>query len=61
MLDGLPDPQTVVAGLKRAGVHLAKAGYEIAAGIGAFIDEIVNSDGGDDDEGTTGPVRIDVE
>ena len=60
MLDGLPDPQTVVTGLKRAGVHLAKAGYEIAAGIGAFVDEIVNGDR-DDDEGREGPVRIDIE
>jgi hypothetical protein len=41
-------------------VHLAKAGYEIAAGIGAFVDEIVNGDH-DDDEGREGPVRIDVD
>lgn len=60
MLDNLPDPQTIAAALQRAAVHWAKAGYELAAGIGAFIDEVVS--GGDDGEDSgSGPTRIEVD
>jgi hypothetical protein len=60
MFDNLPDPQTIAAGLQRAAVHWAKAGYELAAGVGALIDEIVNGDRGDESE-HEGPTRITVE
>jgi hypothetical protein len=61
MLDNLPDPQAIAAALQRAAVHWAKAGYELAAGVGAFIDELVG--GGDEAEGSegTGPTRIEVD
>lgn len=60
MLDNIPDPQTIAAALQRAAVHWAKAGYELAAGVGAFIDEVIN---GDDDNGgeAKGPTRIEVD
>jgi hypothetical protein len=60
MLDNLPDPQTIASALQRAAVHWAKAGYELAAGVGAFIDEVVNGDG-DEDGGGNGPTRIEVD
>lgn len=60
MFDNLPDPQTITAGLQRAATHWAKAGYELAAGIGALVDEIVNGER-DDDSGNEGPKRIEVE
>jgi hypothetical protein len=59
MLDGLPDPQTIATGLKRAGAHLARAGYEVVAGVGAFLDEVLNA--GDEDNDDKGPTRIEVE
>ena len=61
MLDNLPDPQTIAAGLQRAAVHWAKAGYELAAGVGAFLDEVVNGGEDDDDPNREGPTRIDVQ
>ena len=60
MLDSLPDPQTIASALERAAVHWAKAGYELVAGVGAFIDEVVNGDG-DDNDGGSGPTRIEVD
>jgi phage-related minor tail protein len=49
-------------GLKRAGVHLAKAAYEVAGGVGAFIDEIVSAvRDGEDDPVPDGPTRITIE
>jgi hypothetical protein len=41
-------------------VHWAKAGYELAAGVGAFIDEVVNGND-DEDEIGKGPTRIEVD
>jgi len=61
MFDNLPDPQTIGAGLQRAAVHWARAGYELAAGVGAFLDEVLNGDGEDDGPNTQGPTRIEVE
>lgn len=61
MFDGLPDPQAIATGLQRAAVHWAKAGYELAAGVGALIDEIVNGDAGDDEADNDRPTRIPVE
>ena len=60
MLDNLPDPQTIAVGLQRAAVHWAKAGYEMAAGVGAFFDEVLNGDD-DEDERRDGPTKIEVE
>jgi hypothetical protein len=61
MLDNLPDPQAIAAALQRAAVHWAKAGYELAAGVGAFIDELVSGDDESEAAAGGGPKRIDVE
>lgn len=47
-------------GLRRAGAHFMKAGYEILAGINALLEEIVSKEDGNGDE-DTGPQRIEVE
>jgi hypothetical protein len=50
-------------GLRRAGVHFAKAAYEVVGGMAAFVDElatVVRDDSSHDDE-ATGPTRIEVE
>ena len=50
-------------GLRRAGMHWMRAGYELLAGVGAFLDELNQKR--DDDEierhSTTGVERIDLE
>ena len=54
-------------GLRRAGLHWIRAGYEMVAGLGAFLDEIAQArkgedsatDGDNDDPG--GPVRIEID
>ena len=62
MFDNLPDPQTIASGLQRAAVHWAKAGYEVVAGVGAFLDEVLRQPRREGDEPkTTGPTRIEVE
>lgn len=50
-------------GLRRAGVHMARAVYEVAAGVGVFVEEIVSAvvDDDSDDEPPSGPIRIEVE
>ena len=60
MLDNLPDPQTIAAGLRRAGVHLAKAGYEVAAAVGSFLEEVLNREPGEE-EPNNGPEKIDID
>ncbi len=60
MLDGLPDPQTLAAGLRRAGVHLAKAAWEVGAAIVAFVEEVVEGNGEGEDD-ANGPEKITVE
>lgn len=61
MLDNLPDPQKIAAALQRAAVHWAKAGYELASGVGAFIDELVGSDDAEKGDDTKRPTRIEVD
>ena len=41
MLGRVLDPEPLRTGLRRAGVHMARAVYEVAAGVGVFIEEIV--------------------
>ena len=33
----------VRTGLQRAGIHFVRAAYEVVAGVGAFIDELVTA------------------
>ncbi|NNC75954.1 MAG: hypothetical protein HKN93_10650 [Acidimicrobiia bacterium] len=52
----------VRVGLRRAGLHMIKAGYEVVAGVGALLDEIVKARRGDDPTNEPeGPTRIEVE
>jgi hypothetical protein len=57
------DAEPLRTGLRRAGVHMARAVYEVAAGVGVFIEEIVSAvvDDDSDDEPPSGPIRIEVE
>ena len=54
-------------GLRRASLHWLRAGYEVVAGVGAFLDEVAQSrhdDAGDDDDAggiDDGPVRIELD
>jgi len=55
-------------GLQRAGLHWLRAGYEIVAGVGAFLDEVVRvkraRDGEADgltEQDLVDPTRIDLE
>jgi hypothetical protein len=51
-------------GLQRAVVHLGRAGRELVAGVGAFVDEVVRVKRDTpqaDDEEPQPPSRIDVE
>jgi hypothetical protein len=50
-------------GIRRAGVHFARAAYEVVGGVAAFVDELalaVRDDPSGDGEGT-GPTKIEVE
>ena len=53
-------------GLRRAGLHWLRAGYEIVAGLSALLDEVAGarksqSDSAGRDPQTEGPVRIELE
>lgn len=51
-------------GLRRAGMHWIRAGYEVVAGLGAFLDEVnrARHDAGDhDDSDRPEPERIEIE
>ncbi len=54
-------------GLRRAGLHWLRAGYEVVAGVGAFLDEVARThrddlaDQDDDDEIDGGPIRIELD
>jgi hypothetical protein len=50
--------------LRRAGIHFAKAAYEVVGGVAAFVDEVVSvvtEDAPDEDGDTSGPTRIEIE
>ncbi len=38
-----PLRRAVTVGARRAGLHLLRAGYEVVAGAGAFLDEVVRA------------------
>ena len=53
-------------GLRRAGMHWLRAGYEVVAGWGALLNEVAaarSDETQDDDEerGDDGPVRIEID
>jgi hypothetical protein len=60
--------EAIKLGLQRAGFHWLRAGYEIVAGVGAFLDEVVrvrrdgeDPEAGELDEDLVDPTRIDLE
>lgn len=61
--DRILSERPIQNGLRRAGVHFAKAAYEVVGGVAAFVDEVAtvvwDDSSRDDDE--TGPTRIEVE
>jgi hypothetical protein len=63
MWDRFREQRPIQNGLRRAGVHMAKATYEVAGGVAAFVDEIVSAvrEPADDEDGTSGPTRITIE
>lgn len=66
MWNRLSELRPIQNGLRRAGVHFAKAAYEIVGGVAAFVDELASavqdeqSDDRDDPD-SSGPTRIVVE
>lgn len=63
MLSRFFDRKPLQTGLRRAGVHMARAVYEVVAGVGVLVEEIVTAvtDDDEDDGGSDGPVRIELE
>jgi hypothetical protein len=63
MWDRFLEQRPIQNGLKRAGLHFAKAAYEVVGGVAAFVDEVVSvvidNEPGDDDP--SGPTKITVE
>jgi hypothetical protein len=58
---GQQRPGRLKMGLQRAGLHMLRAGYEVVAGVAAFLDEVVRVrrkvPPGDDE----GPTKIELE
>ena len=48
------------AGARRAGIHVVKAGYELLAGLSAFLEELRKATAEGDEE-AAGPHRIPVD
>lgn len=62
MWDRILDQRPIQNGLKRAGLHFAKAAYEVVGGVAAFVDEVVSVvTDNDADDDTSGPTKITVE
>ena len=62
MLDRLRDRQPLRAGLQRAALHFARAGYEVVSGVGAIVEEVVAAVRDEDADGDDrGPEKIDVQ
>jgi len=61
--DGLHELNDAVrAGLRRAGLHWMRAGYEILAGVGAFLDEIAAAGkAGTEPDDESGPTKIQLD
>lgn len=63
MWDRILEQRPIQNGLKRAGLHFAKAAYEVVGGVAAFVDEVVSvvTDNDPDDDDASGPTKITVE
>ena len=51
----------VKMGLQRAGLHMLRAGYEVVAGVAAFLDEVVRVRRDTDPIDDEGPTKIELE
>lgn len=50
------------AGLRRVGMHWMRAGYEVLAGVAAFLEEIAAAGkDGEEESDTGGPTKIELE
>lgn len=51
------------AGFRRASMHWMRAGYELVAGLSAFLDEIAEAgrDGAEDTSVDSGPTKIQLD
>jgi hypothetical protein len=58
-----PMRRAVIVGARRAGLHLLRAGYEVVAGAGAFLDEVVRVRRAGEEAASEadGPTRIAVD
>ena len=64
MWDRFFEQRPIQNGLRRAGIHFAKAAYEVVGGVAAFVDEVVSvvtEDAPDDDDDPSRPTKIVVE
>lgn len=63
MWERIIEQRPIQNGLRRAGLHFAKAAYEVVGGVVAFVDEVVSvvMDGGPDKDDPSGPTKITVE
>ncbi len=63
MWERIIEQRPIQNGLRRAGVHFAKAAYEVVGGVAAFVEEVVSvvTDGGPDEADPSGPTKITVE
>jgi hypothetical protein len=63
MFDRVPDLGPVRTGLTRAAMHWTRAAYEVVAGVGALLEEVVTIVRDDDEAGPDegGPTKIEVE
>ena len=55
--------EAVRAGFRRASMHWMRAGYEVVAGLSAFLDEIAEAgkEGDDDTSVDPGPTKIELD
>ncbi len=49
------------AGMRRAGYHMIKAGWEVLAGVGAFLEELRKAGAEPEDNAQGRPQRITLE
>ena len=57
--DGPDFAEAARLGARRAGIHMVKAGYEVLAGVSAFLEELRKATGDESEEdAATGPHRI---
>ncbi len=54
--------EPLVTGTKRAAVHFAKAGFEVASGVGAFLRGVTHTVRPEpDDRGSSGPQKVEID